>query len=176
MSLDKLYDELCVGTEYEAKRKPFAGNPTKGVKAQHDYSRLLLDAIQLNKENRPCGAPGSMATNAHYFYYHCTVRLNLGRGLGATTYILSHCKGFDIVVVPTLTVKDQLMRLVRQHGCLLDRSRVMIASELEEKLRGVNDIEDVWVDHTDSSFPTREALLKMYIACGRDWSQTFILL
>jgi len=73
-----------------------------------DFADLVDKAIALNKANRKCGPSSAMFSPIAYAKQMCTVKLDIGRAVGKSTYIADHATAKDIIIVPTLRHKSMM--------------------------------------------------------------------
>lgn len=145
-----------------------------------NYSELLDAVISVNKQNRAGnltlrGVPDYRGmSRVQYAAEFCTVRLDIGQGVGKTKYIADHARPWDVVVVPnTIWFRDGLL------GHALDRNiPIVTGEELDraERWRGRNAEVPRMVYVDEPSRLTPRQLDTLYYTFAHHPDQTFVLL
>ena len=144
------------------------------------YSELLDAAISVNKQNRAGkltvrGIPDYHGmSRVQYASEFCTVKLDIGRGVGKTKYIADHARPWDVVVIPnTIWRRDGIF------GHAADRNILIVTGEEVERgdrWRGCHDQvpRTIYIDEVEGISPRQ--LDAVYYTFAHHPDQTFILL
>lgn len=134
---------------------------------KHYVTPLLLQSlIDLNHSNRDKFPEG------HHNFYHMhtylrelgTVQINLGRQIGHTTCIAQLAKPWDIIITPTLLMRDHVMRLE-------SAAKVIPLSWVQRSREFV--YRNIFIDCASSITP--RDMQHIYETLGVQQDQTFIL-
>jgi hypothetical protein len=141
-------------------------------KLDYSFSKMLEELIYYNHINRQYHIESkSLISNHQWIHEFCTIKIDIGRQVGKTKFILDHCQPNDCVVVPNFSSMYTHKTMVMANNSI--PCNYFTDGQIKD-LMGASSIykpEFVWADESKIS---KDLLIRNF--ARSNMTQTFVIL